>query len=248
MDLIATSSWTPRMEAASSIAKCGTGVFSQCPVSLCPSWSQNDMWRRHNALSAARTALRNAVLLPCSIIGKSLLILRISNAHSILSETCDIIYTPITAPDRAWNRSTRAESKKNCPSKVAPIAGNDSTDTESEPDLGVFRAVHVRSRASKVTKKVTNITKVREAIRRMPSQLQRVTRPSGTSQRHRTQVGLQQCTSTLSGPASTSATRLEGQDPKPKTLWYCGHCHHGPMSILLVDVCVGCMRRRDQYA
>ena len=34
----------------------------------------------------------------------------------------------------------------------------------------------------------------------------------------------------------------------PQTLWYCGHCHHGPMSWTYVISCVDCFREKDYLA
>ena len=33
----------------------------------------------------------------------------------------------------------------------------------------------------------------------------------------------------------------------PQTLWYCGHCHHGPMSSRFVSCCVNCFRPKDLF-
>ena len=34
----------------------------------------------------------------------------------------------------------------------------------------------------------------------------------------------------------------------PESLWWCGHCHHGPMNIAIDLACASCQRWKDRYA
>ena len=44
--------------------------------------------------------------------------------------------------------------------------------------------------------------------------------------------------------------RMPAQNPPvdPRTLWFCGHCSHGPMSKRFVSACVNCFRPKDHLA